>query len=65
MLLATIDPEIDTTSFAIAMGVLGVGLGLIASQLGNVVQSAIADPDQRGRWASTRRSSWGPRSVRH
>ena len=46
MLLATIDPEIDTTSFAIAMGVLGVGLGLIASQLGNVVQSAIADPDR-------------------
>ena len=46
MLLATIDPEIDTTSFAIAMGVLGVGMGLIASQLGNVVQSAIADPDR-------------------
>ncbi len=46
MLLATIDPEIDTTSFAIAMGVLGVGLGLIASQLGNVVQSAIADQDR-------------------
>jgi EmrB/QacA subfamily drug resistance transporter len=46
MLLATIEPEIDTTSFGIAMGVLGVGLGLIASQLGNVVQSAIADPDR-------------------
>jgi EmrB/QacA subfamily drug resistance transporter len=46
MLLATIEPEIDTTWFAIAMGVLGVGLGLIASQLGNVVQSAIADPDR-------------------
>ena len=46
MLLATIDPEIDTTSFAIAMGVLGVGLGLIASQLGNVVQSAIDDADR-------------------
>ena len=46
MLLATIEPEIDTTSFAIAMGVLGVGMGLIASQLGNVVQSAIADPDR-------------------
>ncbi len=46
MLLATIEPDIDTTSFAIAMGVLGVGMGLIASQLGNVVQSAIADPDR-------------------
>ncbi len=46
MLLATIEPEINTTWFAIAMGALGVGMGLIASQLGNVVQSAIADPDR-------------------
>jgi EmrB/QacA subfamily drug resistance transporter len=45
-LLSTIDPQIDTTSFAIAMGILGIGMGLIASQLGNVVQSAIDDQDR-------------------
>jgi MFS family permease len=46
MLLAVIDPDIDTTSFLIAMGVLGVGMGLTVSQLGNVVQSAVDDPDR-------------------
>ena len=28
------------------MGVLGVGMGLIVSQLGNVVQSAVGDTDR-------------------
>jgi len=46
MLLATIDPQIDDLNFAIAMGVLGVGMGLIVSQLGNIVQSAIGDRDR-------------------
>ena len=46
MLLATIKPEIDTTPFAIAMATLGVGMGLIVSQLGNVVQSAIGEADR-------------------
>jgi EmrB/QacA subfamily drug resistance transporter len=45
-LLATIDPQIDDTAFAIGMAVLGVGLGLLASQLGNVVQSSIEDRDR-------------------
>ena len=45
-LLATIEPEIDTTDFAIAMAVLGVGMGLIVSQLGNVVQSAVGEADR-------------------
>ncbi len=45
-LLSTIDPELDTTDFAIAMAVLGVGLGLLASQLGNVVQSAVTDRER-------------------
>jgi EmrB/QacA subfamily drug resistance transporter len=43
MLMATIEPELDNTSFLVAMGVLGVGMGLVVSQLGNVVQSAIGD----------------------
>jgi EmrB/QacA subfamily drug resistance transporter len=46
MILAVIDPAIDTASFLIAMGVLGVGMGLTVSQLGNVVQSAVDDPDR-------------------
>ncbi len=45
-LLSTIEPDIDTTDFGIAMGVLGVGLGLLASQLGNVVQSAVTDRER-------------------
>ena len=50
MLLATIEPELDNTAFLIAMGVLGVGMGLVISQLGNVVQSSIGDArPQRGR----------------
>ncbi|MEX0973156.1 MAG: hypothetical protein WDZ46_07850 [Solirubrobacterales bacterium] len=32
--------------FLIATGVLGVGMGLIVSQLGNVVQSAVGDDDR-------------------
>ena len=46
MLLAVIEPEVDTGPFLAAMGVLGVGMGLIISQLGNVVQSAVGDPDR-------------------
>jgi EmrB/QacA subfamily drug resistance transporter len=46
LLLATIKPEIDTVPFAIAMAILGVGMGLIVSQLGNVVQSAVGEDDR-------------------
>ncbi len=45
-LLSTIEPQIDDTAFAVAMALLGVGMGLIASQLGNVAQSAITDRDR-------------------
>jgi len=47
MLLATIDPELNHSGFAWSMAVLGVGMGLIASQLGNVVQSSV-DASGRG-----------------
>jgi hypothetical protein len=40
-LLATVQPELDEGSFKLAMAVLGVGMGLLASQLGNVVQSSV------------------------
>jgi len=46
LLLDTIDPTLDSGSFLFAMGVLGVGMGLVVSQLGNVVQSSIGDSDR-------------------
>jgi EmrB/QacA subfamily drug resistance transporter len=46
LLLTTIEPELDNAPFLIAMGVLGIGMGLIVSQLGNVVQSAVGDADR-------------------
>ncbi|HMJ72004.1 MAG TPA: MFS transporter [Solirubrobacterales bacterium] len=46
MLLGTIEPELDSGAFLAATGVLGVGMGLIVSQLGNVVQSAVGDADR-------------------
>lgn len=46
LLLGTIQPDLDNASFLIAMGVLGIGMGLVVSQLGNVVQSAVGDSDR-------------------
>lgn len=45
-LLGTIEPQLDTADFDVAMAVLGVGMGLVVSQLGNVVQSAVAESDR-------------------
>lgn len=45
-LLATIDPVIDDAQFAGAMALLGVGMGLLASQLGNVVQSSVGERER-------------------
>lgn len=47
LLLATIEPELASTLFALSMALLGVGMGLVASQLGNVVQSSV-DASGRG-----------------
>jgi len=46
VLISTIDPQINTTSFAVAMAAIGIGMGLIVSQLGNVAQSAVTDADR-------------------
>lgn len=46
MLLGTVEPELDNGAFLAAMGVLGVGMGLIVSQLGNVVQSSVSDRER-------------------
>jgi EmrB/QacA subfamily drug resistance transporter len=45
-LLGTIEPELDNVPFLIAMGFLGVGMGLVVSQLGNVVQSSVSDSER-------------------
>jgi EmrB/QacA subfamily drug resistance transporter len=45
-LLATIDPAIDDAQFAGSMALLGVGMGLLASQLGNVVQSGVGEEER-------------------
>ncbi|HEY5153744.1 MAG TPA: MFS transporter [Acidimicrobiales bacterium] len=46
-LLATIKPDLAGGAFAVSMGLLGVGMGLMVSQLGNVVQSSV-DASGRG-----------------
>ncbi len=45
-LMAAIEPTLDSSRFAFAMTMLGMGLGLVASQLGNVVQSAVGPADR-------------------
>jgi EmrB/QacA subfamily drug resistance transporter len=45
-LLTTIEPQLDNGPFFVAMGLLGIGMGLIVSQLGNVVQSSVEDRDR-------------------
>ncbi|HET6794274.1 MAG TPA: MFS transporter [Acidimicrobiales bacterium] len=45
-LLATLQPKIDDLSFAGAMALLGIGMGLLASQLGNAVQSSVGEEDR-------------------
>jgi predicted MFS family arabinose efflux permease len=41
VLMAAIEPTLEGLAFGAAMALLGVGMGLLASQLGNVVQSSV------------------------
>ena len=41
------EPELRDAGFAVSMAILGVGMGLMVSQLGNVVQSSV-DASGRG-----------------
>jgi EmrB/QacA subfamily drug resistance transporter len=43
VLVAAVDVRLRAGTFAAAMVLLGVGIGLVASQIGNVIQSAVAD----------------------
>jgi MFS family permease len=40
-LIATIDYELNETGFSIALAAFGAGIGLLASQLGNVIMSSV------------------------
>lgn len=46
ILAGTIQPELEGGSFAFAMALLGVGMGLLASQLGNVIMSSVGPKDR-------------------
>jgi MFS family permease len=41
LMIAGIDPQLEGWAFFASMALLGVGMGLLASQLGNVVQSSV------------------------
>lgn len=45
-LIETVGPDLDGPGFAAALAVIGVGMGLIASQLGNVVTSSVPAADR-------------------
>jgi EmrB/QacA subfamily drug resistance transporter len=44
-LLATIEPDLEIVAFDLAMAVIGVGMGLMASQLANVNLSSVGEKD--------------------
>lgn len=44
-LLATIEPGLELIAFDLAMAVVGVGMGLMASQIGNVNLSSVGERD--------------------
>ena len=42
VMLGTLDLTLNDTGFKVALGLLGAGAGLLASQLGNIIMSAVA-----------------------
>lgn len=44
-LLASIDPELNSTSFRVAMVLFGAGIGLALSQVGNVIMSSVGQEE--------------------
>jgi MFS family permease len=42
VMLGTLDVKLNATGFKLALGLIGAGAGLLASQLGNVIMSAVA-----------------------
>jgi MFS family permease len=46
LLMGTMQPTLHGRAFAVAMAVLGAGMGLVVSQLGNVMQSSVSVADR-------------------
>ena len=46
LLLTTISPQLDGWKFGSSMVLLGIGVGILAAVLGNLVQSAVGDRDR-------------------
>jgi len=46
LMMSTVKPVLEGPAFATAMALLGVGMGLMASQLGNVIQSSVTPRDR-------------------
>jgi EmrB/QacA subfamily drug resistance transporter len=46
LLAGTIEPVLEGLLFGLSMSLLGIGMGLLASQLGNVIQSSVRDTDR-------------------
>lgn len=46
LLLSTINPEIDGITFGLSMTLFGIGVGIMAAVLGNLVQSAVGERDR-------------------
>jgi MFS family permease len=42
VMLGTLDVKLNDTGFKLALGLIGAGAGLLASQLGNIIMSAVA-----------------------
>ncbi|MCD2191819.1 MFS transporter [Actinomycetospora endophytica] len=45
-LLASVEPQLDDVGFAGATALLGIGMGLLAAQLGNIAQSSVGEDDR-------------------
>ena len=46
LILLTIEPELDGFAFGLSMALLGIGIGMLAAVLGNLVQSAVGERDR-------------------
>ena len=46
LMLATVEADLDTVQFGISLAFVGAGVGLLASQLGNVIQSSVGTKER-------------------
>lgn len=46
LLLGTIKPELEGIPFAVALALIGIGIGLLASQIGNILQSSVRESER-------------------